>query len=65
MGGMISGTTAGLLTTALGEAYLLIMEMIYKGEIDKEDLYTEEGQETMKKLFKAELKKGKRSNTAE
>ena len=56
-GGMISGTTAGLLTTALGEAYVLIMEKIFTGEISKESLYTEEGQDTMKKLFRAELKK--------
>ena len=59
-GGMISGTTAGLLTTALGEAYILIMEMIYTGEINKEDLYTEDGQATMKKLFKEELKKSRK-----
>lgn len=60
-GGFISGTTAGILTTALGTAYLLIMEMVYKGEISKEDLYSEEGKATMVKLFKSELKKGKKS----
>lgn len=58
-GGMISGATAALLTTALGEAYILIMEMIYSGEISKETLNTEEGQATMKKLFKEELKKSR------
>lgn len=58
-GGLISGTTAGILTTALGTAYLQIMEMVYKGEIKKEDLYSEEGKSTIAKLFKAELKKGK------
>lgn len=42
-GGMISGTTAGILTTALGEAYILIMEKIYKGEMKKEDLFTDKG----------------------
>lgn len=56
-GGMISGTTAGLLTTALGEAYILIMEMVFTGEISKETLSTEEGQATMKKLFREKLKK--------
>lgn len=56
-GGLISGTTAGLLTTALGEAYIKIMEMVYKGEISKEDLYSEDGQSTMTQLFKTELKK--------
>lgn len=58
-GGLISGTTAGLLTTALGGAYIMIMEMVYKGEIDKEKLYTTEGQKEMTRLFKEELKKKK------
>lgn len=58
-GGLISGTTAGIITTALGEAYINIMRMVYKGEISKEDLYSEEGQKTMSHLFKMELKKGK------
>lgn len=58
-GGMISGTTAGLLTTALGEAYILIMEMIYKGDMKKEDLFTEEGKKEMTRLFKDQLKKAK------
>lgn len=58
-GGLISGTTAGLLTTALGSAYIMIMETVYKGEIDKEKLYTAEGQKEMTRLFKEELKKKK------
>lgn len=58
-GGMISGTTAGLLTTALGEAYIKIMEMVYKGEINKEKLCTADGQKEMTRLFKEELKKKK------
>ena len=56
-GGFISATTAGLLTTALGEAYLKIMEMVYRGEIKKEDLKSEQVQDTMTQLFKAELMK--------
>lgn len=56
-GGLISGTTAGLITTALGEAYINIMAMICQGEISKEDLYTNVGKKTMTYLFKQELKK--------
>lgn len=56
-GGMISGSTAGLLTTALGEAYILLMEMVYKGDISKDALSTEDGKATMKKLFQEELKR--------
>lgn len=58
-GGMISGTTAGLLTTALGSAYIKIMERVYKGEMDKENLCTAEGQKEMNSLFKEELKKNR------
>ena len=50
VGGAISGTTAGLITTALGEAYLLLMEQIYKGEINKDTLNSSEGQKKMNKL---------------
>ena len=59
-GGAISGTTAGLLTTALGEAYIAIMELIYTGEMKSEDLYSELGKEKMKNIFRTELKKKKR-----
>lgn len=58
-GGAISGTTAGLLTTALGEAYIVIMELIYTGEMKAEDLYSERGKEKMKNIFRTELKKKK------
>ena len=54
-GGFISGTTAGLLTTALGETYIKIMEMVYKGELKKEDLYSASTQDTVKEMFKKEL----------
>lgn len=54
-GGFISGTTAGLLTTALGETYITIMEMVYKGELKKEDLYLADTQDTVKELFRKEL----------
>ena len=39
LGGMISGSTAGILTTALDEAYIALMEKIYVGEIKKEELW--------------------------
>lgn len=58
-GGLISGTTAGLLTTALGEAYVKIMELIYTGEMKAEDLYNKAGKDKMKDIFRGELKKRK------
>lgn len=54
-GGAISGTTAGLLTTALGEAYIQIMVMVAKGEINKNDLLGDKGKQIMKETFKTEL----------
>lgn len=59
VGGLISGGTAGLLTTALGEAYIGVMELIYQGEIDPETLSTEEGAELIKRMFIEELSKSR------
>ena len=62
VGGMISGSTASLLTTALGEAYIKFMEMIYKGELKKEDLYDQNGQKAISKMFKEEFTKKRKQS---
>ena len=62
VGGMISGSTASLLTTALGEAYIKFMEMIYKGELKKEDLYDQNGQKAISKMFKEEMTKKRKQS---
>ena len=59
-GGAISGGTAAVITTALGEAYIQVLEAILKGELKKEDLETRKGQDFIKHYFKKELKKGKK-----
>ncbi|RKI25571.1 DUF697 domain-containing protein [bacterium 1xD8-6] len=56
-GGVISGGTATLLTTALGEAYIGIMTAMYNGEIKENDLETSDGKKKLKKMFKERLKK--------
>lgn len=56
VGGSISGATAGLLTTALGGAYILLMEAVYKGELQSSDINTDEGKAKMKELFKRRMK---------
>ena len=61
VGGAISAGTAGVITAALGEAYIRIMELIFKGEMSIDDLSTKKGKEEMATLFKNELKK-KRDN---
>lgn len=58
-GGAISGSTAALLTTALGEAYIAIMVAMFNGEIKEKDLETKEGQARLEQLFKENLSKSK------
>lgn len=62
VGGLISATTASLLTTALGEAYIKLMELVYKGEMKSEDLYSKAGQDTVRKIFREELRKERKGN---
>ena len=57
VGGAISAGTAGVITAALGKAYIRIMELIFKGEMSIDDLSTKKGKEEMATLFKNELKK--------
>lgn len=56
-GGAISAATAGVITAALGEAYIGIMSLVFNGDMKIEDLGTKKGKETMAKLFKEELTK--------
>lgn len=56
-GGVISGATASLMTTALGEAYISIMVAMFKGEIKEKDLLTSEGKERLTKMFKDNLQR--------
>lgn len=56
LGGTISGATAGVITTALGEAYIMLMESIYKGDLKASELGTAEGKKKMKELFKKKVK---------
>ena len=54
-GGAISGATAGLITTALGETYILVMVAVFKGDMDVKDLETKDGKDKVKKMFKEQL----------
>ena len=56
-GGAISAGTAGIITAALGEAYIGIMTLVFNGEMSIDDLGTAKGKDQMKKLFKEELSK--------
>ena len=50
-GGAISAGTAGVITAALGEAYIRVMELVFKGEMKVEDLGSEKGKKVMSDLF--------------
>ncbi len=58
-GGTISGATAGLLTTALGEAYIQLMIAVYKGDLKASEIGTSAGKKKMKELFKSHLNENK------
>ena len=59
VGGAISSGTAGVITAALGEAYIGIMELVFKGEMSIDDLSTDKGKEEMATLFKVGLAKNR------
>ena len=59
VGGAISSGTAGVITAALGEAYIGIMELVFKGEMSIDDLSTDKGKEEMATLFKVGLGKNR------
>ena len=56
-GSAISAGTAGVITAALGEAYIGIMQLVFKGEMSINDLGTKAGKDAMAKMFRSELKK--------
>lgn len=57
VGGTISGATAAALTTALGEAYIQVMNKVYSGEITEQDLQSDAVREELSNLFTTRLKK--------
>lgn len=54
-GSAISTATAGIITAALGEAYIGIMELVFQGEMSIDEINTKKGKETMTTLFKQNL----------
>jgi|GEM_PF-259290 len=55
LGGTISGSTAALITTTLGEAYILLMEMLWLGEFNATDFDSPNGRAQFRQLFKERL----------
>ena len=44
-----------MITAALGEAYIGIMELVFKGDMTIDDIGTKKGKETITALFKNQL----------
>lgn len=55
-GGTISGATAAALTTALGEAYIQVMNKIYTSELTEQDLQNDAVVEELSGILKEKLK---------
>jgi len=59
-GGAISAATAGLITLALGKAYIQVCKSIKMGRLSQDDLTKKAGAEALKAAFKEQLKKNKK-----
>ncbi|GHS94377.1 hypothetical protein AGMMS50276_06900 [Synergistales bacterium] len=59
-GGAISAATAGLITLALGKAYIWVCVAIKMGKLSEDDLTKKIGIETLKLAFKEQIKKNKK-----
>lgn len=55
VGAAISASAAGVITAALGEAYIGIMTLVFNGEMRIDELATKKGRELMAELFKDRL----------
>lgn len=62
VGGAISAATAAALTSALGEAYIVIMTMVAKGEVSPDFIKTKEGIETIAKVFAEKISLARNSD---
>ena len=58
-GGAISAATAGLITLALGKAYIQVCKAIKMGKLNQDDLTKKAGIDALKEAFKEQLKKNK------
>lgn len=57
VGGAISATTAGVITFALGMAFIEICNEVKLGKLSEKDMFSRETARKMKKIFKNEMKK--------
>lgn len=58
-GGAISAGTAGIVTLAIGKAFIEVCKMVKVGKLSEADILSSGGKGVMKDLFKKQLKKNK------
>ena len=59
VGGAVSAGTAGVITLALGHAYIQVCKAIKMGKLDQSDLTKKAGMDMLKSAFKEQLKNNK------
>ena len=60
-GGAISAGTAGVVTLAMGKAFIEVCKMVKLGKLNVEDLNSSVGASVMKEKFREQIKKNKKS----
>lgn len=61
-GGAISATTAGVVTLAMGKAFIEVCKLVKLGKLSEDDLLSDKGKDVMKEKFKEQIKKNKEEN---
>lgn len=59
-GGVVSGGTAGVVTLAMGKAFIEVCKMVKVGKLSEADLTSSKGTEIMKQQFHEQLTKAKK-----
>lgn len=57
LGAVVSGSTAALITAALGRTYITVLEMIARGELKQEDYETDTFKKKIRRIMKSEMDK--------
>lgn len=59
-GGVISAGTAGVVTLAMGKAFIEVCKMVRLGKLKEEDILSSKGKKIMKNQFKEQVEKNKK-----
>lgn len=59
VGGAVSAGTAGVVTLAMGKAFIEVCKMVKIGKLSESDITSSKGKSIMKDLFKEQVKKNK------